>query len=163
MKQVRSKLSYANVTATLALAAALGGGIAAAAGGGGAASSVTGGHLRGISSGQYDKVAKLKGVIAVEAICGTSGGGFINPVLKNLAGVNLEVMRTYSGNSTTEGLLEPGESRQYGGLGTGDHWAEFQVFPSGIASKPVATALVTTDSDPNCAAANVAAQVVGAR
>lgn len=155
-----SRLTYANVTATLALAAALGGGLAVAGGGGGAAT-VVGAHARDIAViSDETKLVTLPGVVRVK---GTCFKGDVQPYLKNLSGRKLTVVFAIQGaDDASEDELEPGgagESFPFGS-DTVDH-GTLHLFPAGGARDPVASISVTTTEGATCATSEIAVTAIG--
>jgi hypothetical protein len=159
LARIRSRLTYANVTATLALAAALGGGIAVAGGGGGGAK-VVGAHARDIAeTPNSTKLARLPGVVGIKATCFNSD---VRPFLKNLSGRKLTVVSAILGeaNASEDELPSDGAGSFAFGPDTVDH-GTLHLFPAGGASDPVASISVTTTEGATCATSEIAVTATG--
>jgi len=156
---IRSRLTYANVTATLALGAALGGGIAVAGSRGGAAK-VVGAHARDIAEiPDETKLATLPGVVGIKATCFNSD---VQPFLRNLSGRKLTVVFAIlgAGFAREEELPSDGAGSFSFGPDSIDH-GTLHLFPAGGASDPVASISVTTTEGASCATSEIAVTATG--
>ena len=155
----RPRLSYANVVATLALAAALGGGAALALSGSGSIQRAT------VAPGFNDSetLLRLHGIGRVRAAC--DDAGFITNYLRNDSGRRLAV----SGLAANESAANPGayyyweevpdgQEIPLGGIGGGEglHATWYvSIFPAGKSARPQAT--LTLNVEKGCSDGQVSA------
>jgi hypothetical protein len=163
-RRILSRLSYANVMATVAVFFALGGGAWAVVKGSG---TITSRNLHGIG-GSATRVASLHGIGEITALCDQFG---LSLNFVNHSGRNLRVAIDEVGTNPTSSPPAPnvisslpdGSSYQVLADNTNNFYNDFtyHVYPPGGAHKPIATLFVSTaGAAGECTGSDVAVQAI---
>jgi hypothetical protein len=152
MRAAASRLTYANVVATLALIVALGGGAAMALSGSGSVKSAN------IATPEFEestRLMRLDGIGKLRVACDEVG--LVGVHLRNNSGKKLVVTRIAANESFTNpgayyywNEIPDGESEGIGGIGggKGSHATSwFSIFPAGDADRPQASLIVNVERD----------------
>lgn len=150
-----SRLTYANVIATLALCLAIGGGVTLAAVGG--SGSVKFGAEKGLSSAAFETVLSLNGIGKVQAFCDND----VTIVrFKNTSGKRLQATSVRASDGSFFGeALDDGDALQHQ-AGNPQATFRFHVFTADANGKPAADITVGSKFATPCPNRVVTAQAV---